>query len=89
MRYIDQNEQTQWHRLANHAKAIESMLSDLTLATLQADIPDKAKIAVQDWISRADTFKGLSYFCTPQSEWQGGENFKVREPHICNATVNP
>tara|TARA_R110000787_G_scaffold6217_1_gene22086 strand:+ start:550 stop:825 length:276 start_codon:yes stop_codon:yes gene_type:complete len=75
--------------LSEKAKEIESLISDLTVASiLSKNIDDETKSNILDWIKRAETFKGLSYFLTPQSEWTGGDstdesNFKYRKPHIC------
>jgi len=73
--------------LAAQAKAIEDALAAFLLATVQADIPEKAKLATMDWVKRAETFRGLSYFLTPQTEWTGGDSLDERNhvtmsPHI-------
>lgn len=79
-------QQKEWLKLATLAREIEDKLSELVLATAQAGIADEHKAKVLDWVSRAETFNGLSYFLTPQSEWLGGDDktskWAVRLPHI-------
>jgi len=84
---IDSETEAQYRLLVTKAKLAEEAISELLLATVQSSIPDDAKLKVLDWISRADTFKGISYFLTPQTEWTGGDsvdanNHVVNNPHI-------
>jgi hypothetical protein len=77
----------EYRALAEKAKAIESALMELVIATGATSIPDEAKIKVLNWIDRAETFRGLSYVLTPQTEWMGGDsqesaNFVIINPHI-------
>lgn len=77
----------EWRKIANQASKIEAMVSELLVITAQAKIGDADKVKVLDWIDRAEAFSGLSYICTPQSEWLGGDsmdgkNFCYRPPHI-------
>jgi hypothetical protein len=85
--YISESEANEYRRLSALAASIESQLEELAVAAVKSNIPDTSKIAILDWIKRAETFRGLSYFLTPQTEWTGGdsqnpENFKLRAPHI-------
>lgn len=82
-------ESAEYQKLSALAREIEDKLSSLVVATAQAGIPDAVKCNVLDWIKRTETFNGLSYFLTPQTEWLGGDsrdakNFAVRAPHIAN-----
>lgn len=87
---LTQSEQAEWLKLSAMAREIEDKLSSLALATVQSSIPDEYKGNVLDWVNRAETFNGLSYFLTPQSEWLGGSDdnakWAVRLPHICDTT---
>lgn len=87
MKHITQVKADQYRYLATLAKNIESAISELVVATAKADIPELAKVNILNWIDRAETFRGLSYFLTPQTEWTGGDssnpkNFRVNAPHI-------
>lgn len=87
MKYINETEAQNYHTLAAMAAKIEEDLQSLVVATVESGIPDEVKIHILDWVKRADTFRGLSYMLTPQSEWMGGDsqdakNFKLRAPHI-------
>lgn len=80
--YLTPDEVVAYTDLASEARYIEDRLSGLTLHTMQAGIPELVKLEILYWIQRAETFRGLSYFLTPQSEWQGDENWKTRAPNI-------
>ena len=86
-RYLNNTEAKEYNDLASKAKAIESALSSLLVDVVTSDIPDDAKCEALDFLKRAETFQGLAYFLTPQTEWMGGDssdprNFKTRAPHI-------
>lgn len=90
MKTVHINEITaeQFRKLAAIAREAEEKVQELLVSAVRADIPEDAKMKVLDWIKRAETFRGLSYFLTPQPEWTGGDssdpkNFKIRAPHIC------
>lgn len=80
--YPNEETITEYRKLASAAGAIESALQEMVVSVVKSAIPEEAKIAVLEWIKRADTFRGLSYMLHPQSEWMGGESFKTRAPHI-------
>ena len=76
-----------YRALAEKAEAIDSALMELVIATGATSIPDEAKIKILNWIDRAETFRGLAYSLTPQTEWTGGDsqdsaNFVTMNPHI-------
>lgn len=77
-------EQDEWNRISGEATAIGESLSSLTLSVVQSKIlGDAEKHKVLDWLMRVESaLSGLPYFCTPQSEWLGGEKWAVRPPHI-------
>lgn len=84
---ITEDEARAYRNLAALAKQIERDLAQLAVSTITEEIPDDAKMRILDWIKRAETFRGLSYFLTPQTQWTGGDsqdakNFKVTAPHI-------
>lgn len=84
---ITEDEAQAYRRLAARAKQIERDLSQLAVSTVAEEIPDDVKARILDWVDRAETFRGLSYFLTPQTQWTGGDsqdakNFKVTAPHI-------
>lgn len=88
--YINEITAAQYRKLSALAAEIESKLEGMVVELVQADIPEDAKLRTLAWINRADTFRGLSYFLTPQPEWTGGDssdpaNFKLRAPHIATA----
>lgn len=83
--YLTSESEKEYNYLASIAREVEEKLQLLVLETAKArDIPDNVRGNILHWVARAETFRGLSYFLTPQSEWQGGESWKVRAPHICN-----
>ncbi len=82
--YISNETAEQFRALSTLAAEVENKLSEMVLALVQSDIPSEAKLAALKWVHRADTFRGLSYFLSPQAEWMGGDTFKTRQPHICH-----
>jgi hypothetical protein len=88
IRYLNTQESAEYRKLAERAREIEDKLESLLMESLTSPLlSDGIKKEVADWIGRADTFKGLSYFLTPQNEWAGGDpmdpnNNKTRAPHI-------
>jgi hypothetical protein len=86
-KHITTEQAAEYRRLAVLADKVNKALDELSLATLQAEIPQAVKANIFDWIARAETFRGLPYFLTPQSEWLGGDssdpkNFAINAPHI-------
>lgn len=83
-RAITAAEQDEWQRISGDARQIVESISDLLLSAVQSKIiPDNEKLGLIDWLGRAEqAISGLPYFCTPQSEWLGGESWAVRLPHI-------
>ena len=87
MNKLTDSQVAEWRKLSDQAKQIETLLSAMAVSVVQSSIADGYKLNVLDWITRADSFRGLSYFCAPQSEWLGGDstdakNFCYRLPHI-------
>lgn len=80
--HISEETSAEYLKLSAQASAIENALQEMVVSVVKSAIPDETKIAILDWIKRADTFRGLSYMLHPQSEWMGGESFKTRAPHI-------
>ena len=82
--YLTPEETDEFSALERRAARISELLLDLTLATVQAQTIDEGtKVNILNWIDRAEGFRGLAYNLHPQGEWQGGEVWKTRAPHIC------
>lgn len=80
--YINESQATQYNRLSAMADLIDQQIQALAVAIVQAGIPDEDKVGALNYLSRADGIKGLSYALHPQSEWQGGESWKLVRPGI-------
>lgn len=84
---LTEAEVQEWRKIATQAAKIESLLEELATVAIGANIDNAHKVKVLNWIDRASPFRGMAYFCTPQSEWLGGDsqdskNFCFRLPHI-------
>lgn len=76
-----------WQKLAALAKAAEEALNAFELAVLLKFADLKKGEEQQALIKVADRLKdnpllGMSYLLTPQSQWMGGETWKIKQPHI-------
>lgn len=79
-----------WNDISVKAGAASAGVSDLAqialLGLMKCDETSKEYAALLDVIRRAEraeqVLSGLSYLCTPQTEWLGGEDYVVRAPHI-------
>lgn len=78
-----------WQDAANKikeiVKGIESLHYSAILACSEEIISQEEKGLTRLIARLSDAeaaISGLSYLCTPQSEWTGGESFKLRAPHI-------
>lgn len=83
-RAITAAEQDEWQRISGEARQIANSITDLLLSVVESKIiPDNEKLGLIAWLGRAEqATSGLPYFCTPQSEWLGGEKWAIRLPHI-------
>jgi hypothetical protein len=82
--YITQSQATQYARLENLAREIDQKIQEMTVAIVQAGIPDEDKIGALNYLSRADGLADMSYALHVQSEWQGGEAWKLVRPDLTN-----
>ena len=83
---------TDWRNISGKVSAITSAIEDLRMELLDfgkvaKDAEDiqsgEALRETSDRLFEAgETLAGLSYLLLPQSQWQGGENFKVKTPHL-------
>lgn len=86
-----------WQQTANDLREItgriESLTVKLILTTGHPEMTDQERngvMAVLKCLNSAENeLSGLSYLCTPQTEWTGGDsslasNHVVRIPHIVN-----
>jgi len=81
VKYIDGKEQKHWSELSSKLKQISELTSDCQLLLmLEMGHTDGKALAAIDNIESA--VNGLSYRFTPQSEWIGGNQWRVRAPHI-------
>lgn len=79
-----------WNDISAQASAASTKIGDLLMTALlglmECDNTSKEYAALLDVIKRAkraeQVLSGLSYLCTPQTEWLGGEDYVVRAPHI-------
>lgn len=83
MHYLNSTEIETYERLSTLAQAITNAVSEFDVAVLNADIPQEVKQRCLDITYTLQT-DGLAYRLHPQSEWQGGDSFKTRSPHIAN-----
>jgi hypothetical protein len=75
----------QWEELRRRAQSVEDAINNLRSQLLldAAEISDSDETLAITLIDAAKNLPSFSaYFYVPQSEWTGGETWKVREPHI-------
>jgi hypothetical protein len=81
--FIDNEESAEYGRLSEIARHIEESLSAFAVEIVQSkQLTDANKIGALNMLARADGFRGASYMLHPQSEWQGGEAWKVVRPDL-------
>ena len=83
--HIDKNTADKWQKIATRLGQIAELASEcelILLMELDARPPQHALQVLEDI---QEAVNGQAYMFTPQSEWIGGDNFKVRQPHIVNA----
>lgn len=81
-----------WRRVAERVGEITGRLSDLTVELLLGQTSDlQEQVGVFRLADRLwdveQRLGGMSYLCTPQSEWLGGDQWAERAPHVvtsCN-----
>ena len=79
---ITESEAKHYLALSSRAAQICDLIEQLTLEIVQADIPDENKVGALNWLARAGGLRGLPHALHPQSEWQGGETWKIRQPDL-------
>ena len=77
-----------WKEISDKVSTVSGAIYDLEIELL-LELPEtegkeqQALTTVVDRLSQAyEALRGLPYLCTPQSEWMGGDEWKVRAPHI-------
>lgn len=81
-----------WRKTAADLTEITGRISSLTtrllLSTMEADMVPQEQTAILSLLSCLNTaetaLSGMSYLCSPQSEWLGGNRSVYRAPHIVN-----
>lgn len=87
-RYIDSKEQEAWDSIKSDLAEAYSLISQAEVKAIVALNREGKEQKVCGRISNVrQELAGLSYLCTPQSEWTGGDsscpdNFRYRAPHI-------
>lgn len=82
--HIDKPLADKWQGLSHRLAQISNLVEECRLVLLlELNITDPEHKALKVVDAIADAVNGQSYMFTPQSEWTGGENFKIRAPHIC------
>lgn len=82
--YITQSQADQYARLEKLAQEIDQKIQEMAVAIAQAGIPDEDKIGAFNYLARSDRMAGMSYALHVQSEWQGGEVWKLVRPVLTN-----
>ena len=85
--YLNDTQIETYKRLSALASAITDAISEFDVAVLNSDIPQEVKVRCLD-VTYAMETDGLAYRLHPQSEWQGGDSFKTRAPHIAHEAIN-
>lgn len=78
-------QESTYRRLEALAGEVEKKIQTFDLAVLESNLDDPVKLRLLEWTADRG-FQGIAYFLHPQSEWTGGDNFKVRAPHIEKAS---
>jgi len=82
-----------WYKIAHDMRALSDALSTVQVGLITAygdmdgveNSESFALLKIINSVTDAERhLSGLGYLCTPQSEWVGGNNTKVRVPHIIN-----
>lgn len=81
-----------WNELSSQMGNACQAVSDAENAVLQAMLNCREgsseytalTVLVERLGRAANELGGLSYLCSPQSEWLGGDDYAVRIPHIVN-----
>lgn len=84
-RYLTTEQAATYSALSDKARAITDALQSLAVEIVQSPMPDADKIGALNWLSRGDGLNGFAHALHPQSEWQGGEAWKLRRPTIARA----
>jgi hypothetical protein len=83
--HIDRALADKWQGMAHRLSQMSNLVEECRLVLLlELGITDPEHKALKVVDKIADAVNGQSYMFTPQSEWTGGENFKIRAPHICD-----
>jgi hypothetical protein len=69
----------QYQKLESEADAIAKAIEAFEVSVLESEIPQEVKLKIFEW---NQGYRSLAYFLHPQSEWTGGESFRVNLPHI-------
>ena len=67
--------------LENYAREIADKIQDFEVCVLGSEVPNEVKLKILEWKSG---YRSLAYFLHPQSEWTGGDSFKINLPHIAD-----
>lgn len=82
-----------WRQTASDLREIQDRISSLTTKLLLSSVENTllpqeadAMLRLLQSLNEADVaLNGLSYLCTPQPEWTGGDGTVIRAPHIVNS----
>jgi len=80
--YINAQEAAAFTDLESKARSIENALQEMLVMVAQSKLSDADKLGALRLLNRANGFFGASYLLHPQSEWQGGETWKIVKPDL-------
>lgn len=80
--YLTESEAARYIALSARAQEIRRLIEQMAVEIVVAEIDDENKIGALNWLRRADGVNGLAYALIPQSEWKGGEAWKIRRPDL-------
>lgn len=88
MAHIDETQAKHWQTIAMKLRQASDLLSECQL-TLMLHL-NVTEGPANDRLNAVEhELNGLSYLFTPQSEWTGGESFKIRPPHVLSSPRLP